>query len=214
MYVCTYTAPHTSWNTPPASSWPWPTWPWQWPCLVVPGLLAWHCTQNRSRVNSNGKVTTRQVPTLLLYLGWDEVHKVHDTLEVRGHVRVGWAVPGLLGWCCTQMWLQHWKGECLTSPATLIYSGTSFTMRLSWKVCGMLELIKKWLVTSNVTSMQRFHRSRAMCLMKPMMGKHCNEVTIWSDKSFVGVFNHPKRIILLSQWDPWHVKSHIMLESG
>ena len=158
-------------------------------------------------------MTTSPAP-LLLYLGWDEVHKVHDTLEVKGHVRVGWAVPGFLGWCCTQMWLQHWKGGCLTSPATLIYSGTSFTMRRSWKVCGMLELIKKWLVTSNVTSMQHFRRSRAMRLMKPVMGKRCNEVTIWSDKSLVGVFNHPKRIILLSQWDPWHVKSHIMLESG
>ena len=164
-------------------------------------------------------MTTSPAP-LLLYLRWDEVHKVHDTLEVKGHVRVGWAVPGFLGWCCTQMWLQHWKGGCLISPATLIYSGTSFTMRRSWKVCGILELIKKWLVTSNVTSMQRFRRSQAMRLMKPVMGKRCNEVTIWSDKSLVGVFNHPKRIILrtftmrpTTRQKSYHVRVRVKLAS-
>ena len=50
---------------------------------------------------------------------------------------------------------------------------------MSWKLLGVLELIG------------------GAAWRRLWWARHCIEVTIWSDKSFVGVLEHPKRIVVL-----------------
>ena len=83
------------------------------------------------------------------------------------------------------------------------------TIRVAWKLLGMLELIvgwlfwtikhaNKWLFTSNCHFNATLRPSRASSGIQlyawrsPWRAKRCIEVTIGSEESFVGVLDRPK----------------------